>query len=190
MKKIKKFSETSLDEKYIEGSRENIFSGKLLHVKKDYVRLPNGAEASREYIVHPGAVAVVAQLADGKVVLVKQCRYPLGTVMWEIPAGKLDGDEDLLTCAKRELSEETGYEAHTWKHLLSIATTPGFSDEIIHIYKAEDLEKHAQHTDSDEFVDVALFTPEEINNMLREGELYDAKSICALYAAEILQSMP
>lgn len=183
-----KFHEKELDELYVEGSNEEVFSGRLLRVQRDHVTLPNGEDTTREYIRHPGAVAIVPVLADGSVVLVKQCRYPLGTLLWEIPAGKLDhgGGEELLDCAKRELSEETGYEADSWEHLLSIATTPGFSDEIIHLYKASGLTKFAQHTDEDEFIGVQAFTPAELKHMVADGELYDSKTLCALYAAKII----
>lgn len=145
---LKKFHEAALDEIYVPGSNEEVFGGRLLKVQRDHVTLPNGNDTTREYIRHPGAVAIVPVLADGSVVLVKQCRYPLGTLLWEIPAGKLDHgpEEDTLECAKRELSEETGYDAKHWQQLISIATTPGFSDEIIHLYKAWGLQKFAQHT--------------------------------------------
>ena len=129
---IKKFSDKELDEIRISG--EEIYDGVLLHVKKDKVKLPDGKESAREYIRHPGAVAVVPVLDDGRIVLVKQCRYPLNTVMWEIPAGKLDhGAEDLEDCAKRELSEETGYEAK-----VPILFIHGSEDNFVHtemVYK-------------------------------------------------------
>lgn len=185
---LKKFHEPVLDEIYVEGSNEEVFSGRLLKVQRDHVTLPNGRDTTREYIRHPGAVAIVPVLADGRVVLVKQCRYPLNTLLWEIPAGKLDHGEaeDADECARRELSEETGYEAEHWQRLVSIATTPGFSDEIIHLYKAWGLTKYAQHTDEDEFIGVAAFTPAELQQMVASGELYDAKTLCALYAAKII----
>lgn len=106
---LKKFHEAALDEIYVPGSNEEIFSGCLLKVQRDHVTLPNGNDTTREYIRHPGAVAIVPVLSDGSVVLVKQCRYPLATLLWEIPAGKLDHgpEEDPAECAKRELSEET-----------------------------------------------------------------------------------
>ena len=128
---LKKFHEAALDEIYVPGSNEEVFSGRLLKVQRDHVTLPNGNDTTREYIRHPGAVAIVPVLPDGRVVLVKQCRYPLATLLWEIPAGKLDHgpEEDPAECAKRELSEETGYDAEHWQKLISIATTPGFSDE-------------------------------------------------------------
>lgn len=185
---LKKFHDVALDEVYVAGSNEEVFSGRLLKVQRDHVTLPNGNDTTREYIRHPGAVAIVPVLADGRVVLVKQCRYPLGTLLWEIPAGKLDHGEaeDADECARRELSEETGYEAEHWQRLVSIATTPGFSDEIIHLYKAWGLKQYAQHTDEDEFIGVEAFTPEQLKAMVAAGELYDAKTLCALYAAKII----
>ncbi|MDY4921241.1 MAG: NUDIX hydrolase [Phascolarctobacterium sp.] len=185
---LQKFHEPALDEIYVEGSNEEVFSGRLLKVQRDHVTLPNGADTTREYIRHPGAVAIVPILEDGRVIMVKQCRYPLGTLLWEIPAGKLDHGEaeDRLECAQRELSEETGYEASEWRELLSIATTPGFSNEIIHLYKATGLKKYAQHTDEDEFIGIAAFTPDQLKAMVASGELYDAKSLCALYAVGVL----
>lgn len=184
---IQKFHEKELDEIYVNGSNQEVFAGKLLHVQLDHVTLPSGNDATREYIRHPGAVAIVPVLDDGRIILVKQCRYPLGTVMWEIPAGKLDHgpEEEILECAKRELSEETGYTARKWDFLISIATTPGFSDEIIHIFKAEGLRSGEQHPDDDEFISARAFSPEEIKNMIKNGELYDSKTICALYASGI-----
>ena len=185
---LKKFHDTVLDEVYVEGSNEEVFRGRLLKVQRDHVTLPNGKDTTREYIRHPGAVAIVPVLDDGRIVLVKQCRYPLGTLLWEIPAGKLDHGEaeDADECARRELSEETGYEAANWQYLVSIATTPGFSDEIIHLYKAWGLAKYAQHTDEDEFIGIEAFTVEQIKAMIADGEIYDAKTLCALYAAKII----
>lgn len=184
---IKKFHDKDLDEIFI--SNKRVFSGRLLKVELDTVKLPNGKETTREYIHHPGAVAIVPVLDDGRIVLVKQCRYPLGTVMWEIPAGKLDHGEaeDADECARRELSEETGYEADHWQRLVSIATTPGFSDEVIHLYKAWGLTAHNQHTDDDEFIGVKAFTPAEIRQMILSGELFDSKTLCALYACDLVK---
>lgn len=185
---LKFFHEPALDETYIKG--EKVFDGVLLKVQKDTVKLPNGNTSTREYIHHSGAVAIVPVLEDGSIVLVKQCRYPMGTVMWEIPAGKLDHgpEEDPDECAKRELSEETGYEAEHWQRLITISTTPGFTDEIIHLYKAWGLKKGAQHCDEDEFIGVKAFSPAEVKRMILEGELFDSKTLCALYAAELVNS--
>ena len=103
---LKKFHETALDEIYVEGSNEEVFSGRLLKVQRDHVTLPNGSDTTREYIRHPGAVAIVPVLEDGRVVLVKQCRYPLGTLLWEIPAGKLDPGETPVTGALQRYGSE------------------------------------------------------------------------------------
>lgn len=189
MEYIKKFHEAALDETYVEGSDQEVFSGRLLHVHMDHVLLPNGEDTTREFIRHPGATAVVPVLDDGRIILVKQCRHALDTIMWEIPAGKLDHgpSEDPLECAKRELSEETGYTAEHIVRIASIATTPGFADEIIHLYKAWGLKAGAQHTDEDEFVGVKAYTMDEIKAMVRAGELFDAKTLSALYACELLQ---
>lgn len=184
---IKKFHEESLDEKFI--SNKKAFAGRLLKVEIDTVELPDGSTTTREFIRHPGAVAIVPVLDDGRIVLVKQCRYPMDTIMWEIPAGKLDHgtQEDPDDCARRELSEETGYEAKHWQKLVSIATAPAFTDEVIHLYKAWGLEKFSQHTDEDEFIGVGIFSPQEVKDMILRGEIFDAKTLCALYACELIK---
>jgi len=115
-------------------STETVFDGKLLKIAVDKVILPDGREAVRELVHHPGAVAILPVLEDGSIVFVKQYRYPLDSILYEIPAGKLEINEDPLKCATRELSEETGYSASKWSKLTTIATTPGFTDEIIHLY--------------------------------------------------------
>ena len=118
---------------------ENIYDGVLLHVRRDTVTLPNGREAVREWVRHPGASAVLPVFEDGTVLLVRQYRYPVDRVTLEIPAGKLDfPKEDPLACAVRELSEETGYTAKYWAKLTTIGTTVGFSNEYIHLNSAHD----------------------------------------------------
>ncbi|MBR1729190.1 MAG: NUDIX hydrolase [Selenomonadaceae bacterium] len=172
-----------MDEKLIEKkiSSENVFDGVLLHVKKDTVELPNGHQAPREWIKHPGAAAVIPLLPDGNIILVKQFRYPIGQVTLEIPAGKLDAEgEDPLDCANRELSEETGYTAgKIWK-LTSIATTVGFSNEWIHIYAAEDLTPGKQHPDDDEFINYLKVPLNDAVKMVEEGKIFDSKSVIAI----------
>ena len=176
---MKKIHQENLDEKFV--SRKQGFDGRLLKVMVDTVTLPNGKETTREIIAHPGAVCVVPVLEDGSIIFVKQYRYAVGSVLYELPAGKLDKpDEDPLDCAKRELSEETGYTAKNWQKLTSIVTTPGFTDEVIHLYAATGLEKFNQHTDEDEFIDIAALKPAEVRAMLQNEEIFDAKTLSAL----------
>ena len=164
---------------------EDIFDGALLHVKRDTVKLPNGNQATREWIKHPGASAVIPVLPDGRIVLVRQYRYPIGRVTLEIPAGKLDApDEDPLYCATRELSEETGYQAERIEKLTTIATTVGFSNECIHLYIAEGLTPGEQHPDEDEFIHVVKLPLAEAVQMVLDGRIYDAKSVTSILLAE------
>ncbi|MGE4589280.1 MAG: NUDIX domain-containing protein [Acidaminococcaceae bacterium] len=162
-------------------STETVFDGKFLKIAVDKVILPNGREAVRELVHHPGAVAILPILEDGSIVFVKQYRYPLDSVLYEIPAGKLEINEEPLKCAIRELSEETGYSAAKWSKLTTIATTPGFTDEIIHLYLAEGLELHEQHTDDDEFIEVVTIEKEDVRKMLLAEAIFDAKTLSALY---------
>src|SRR5438477_5628926 len=119
---------------------EDVFRGKLLHVKRDTVRLPDGAHATREYIDHPGAVMIVPRLPDGKLILERQFRYPHNRVFIEFPAGKIDRDEDARATATRELIEETGYSARRWTYLATIYPLITYSTERIEIYIADELE--------------------------------------------------
>ncbi len=175
---MKIIRDPELDEIFVEG--KSGFEGRLLKVRIDKVKLPNGRITTREYIRHPGAVAIVPVLPDGSIVLVKQFRYATGSVLYEIPAGKIDPGEEPDACARRELSEETGYEAANWRYLTAIATTPGFTDELIHLYLAEGLEQFDQHTDPDEFVKIEVVAPETVVEMIRDGRICDGKTIAAL----------
>ena len=162
-------------------SSEAIFDGVLLHVKRDTVKLPNGKEATREWIKHPGASSVIPLLPDGRIILVRQYRYPIDAVTLEVPAGKLDApDEDPLVCAERELSEETGYTAEHITKLTTIATTVGCSNEKIHLYAAEGLTPGKQHTDEDEFINVVKVPLEEAVAMATDGRIVDAKSVISI----------
>lgn len=169
-------------------SSEDVFDGNLLHVKKDTVRLPNGNIAYREWIKHPGASAVVPVTPEGRLIFVRQYRYPIQQVTLEIPAGKLDAEgEDPLDCARRELSEETGYQAEKYTFLTKLATTVGFSNEFIYIYAAEGLTAGRQHPDEDEFVNVCTLTMDEAMAKIRSGEICDAKSVTAVLLLRDLQ---
>lgn len=169
-------------------SSEDVFDGNLLHVKKDTVRLPNGNIAYREWIKHPGASAVVPVTPEGRLIFVRQYRYPIQQVTLEIPAGKLDAEgEDPLDCARRELSEETGYQAEKYTFLTKLATTVGFSNEFIYIYAAEGLTAGMQHPDEDEFINVCTLTMDEAMAKIRSGEICDAKSVTAVLLLRDLQ---
>ena len=176
-----------MDEELLEKkvSSEDIFDGTLLHVKRDTVELPNGNLATREWIKHPGASAVIPVLPNGDIILVKQYRYPIGKITLEVPAGKLDSpDEDPLYCAERELSEETGYKAERLEKLTTIATTVGFSNEYIHLYAAEGLKSGRQHTDEDEFINVVAMPLEKAVEMALDGRIRDAKSVVSILMLE------
>ena len=172
-------ADEDLIEKKVSG--EDVFDGVLLHVKRDTVQLPNGHQATREWIKHPGAAAVVPLLPNGDIILVKQYRYPVEHVTLEVPAGKLDSaEEDPLLCARRELSEETGYEAEKIWKLTTIATTVGFSNEYIHLYAADGLKSGEQHPDEDEFINVVKVPLREAVEMVEDGRIYDAKSMVSI----------
>lgn len=161
-----------------------VYEGVIINVRRDTVILPNGKEAMREVVEHPGAVAIVPVRDDGRVILVRQYRHAAGEILLEIPAGKLDKGEHPDDCARRELEEETGYAAANLRKLAAVFTTPGFSNEVIHIYLATGLTATAQHTDEDEFLSVVTFSREQLCQMLDKGELTDAKTALGLYMAE------
>lgn len=173
------------DEKLRESrlSGEAVFEGRLLHVYRDRVKLPDGRESTREYLRHPGAAAVVL-LKEGKILLERQWRYPLGRAFWEVPAGKLEAGEDPVLCAARELEEETGYASDTWTPLGTICPGIGYSNEVISLYLAENPREGSRHLDPGEFLDLAWIPFEEAVRMAETGEIDDAKTIGALFRAE------
>jgi ADP-ribose pyrophosphatase len=168
-------------------SSEEIFKGKLLHVVRDQVRLPNGNVAAREYVKHPGATCIVAEFEDGRLLLERQFRYATGRVMIEFPAGKLDPKENPLVCAQRELKEETGYWARSWHTLGDIHLAIGYSDEVIHVFHANGLVQGEAMLDQDEFLDVFAATPEEIEQMIRDNRITDAKTTSAFARWQLLR---
>lgn len=165
-------------------SSETIASGGMLTVKRDQVRLPSGNTSQREYVVHPGAVAVVPLLANGNVILERQFRYPLHRVFIELPAGKIDPGEDILVTGQRELMEETGYSASEWIKLSQVHPCIGYSNEVIHIYLARGLLKGARQPDEDESLEVFEASFADCLTMIERGEITDSKTIVALYQAE------
>ncbi|MEI7024637.1 NUDIX hydrolase [Paenibacillus sp. y28] len=165
-------------------SSEPIFKGKIISLQVDQVQLPSGETASREIVKHPGAVAVLA-LVEDKMLVVEQYRKPLERSQIEIPAGKLDQGEALETAARRELEEETGYHGGEWKHISSFYTSPGFADEIVHLYLAENLTQGQARPDEDEFLTCELITLEQAQQLIREQRISDAKTIMAVYAWQL-----
>lgn len=159
-----------------------IYKGRSVNFNVDVIRLPNGKTAKREYIDHPGAVAVIPFLDKRTIVMVEQYRHPIGRATLEIPAGKLDKGESLLTCVRRELREETGYAARRIAKVLSFWPAPAFSNELLHIYSAEQLRPGTSRPDHDEFLRVKLVKVEEALRMVKNGRLRDAKTIIALLA--------
>ncbi|MDK2820057.1 MAG: ADP-ribose pyrophosphatase [Clostridia bacterium] len=163
-------------------SSEEIFDGKILKVHRDQVKLPNGKTSSREVVDHPGAVSIVALDDDKNIYLVRQFRYPVNKVLLEVPAGKLDGGEDPLDCAKRELAEEVGVAASEWQKILTFYTTPGFSNEIMHAFLAKGLTPHIEDKDEDEFLEVIKIPLKDAVNKILKGEIQDAKTISSILA--------
>lgn len=164
---------------------EAVFEGKLLHVRRDSVRLPNGAESLREYVRHPGAVVIIPLLENGRLLFERQFRYPLRRAFLELPAGKIDAGEDILTTGQRELLEETGHAADDWRHLGTMHPCIGYSDERIEIFLARGVRQIAeQNLDHNEFLDVLEMSMEEASQAIRTGGITDGKTITALYWAE------
>lgn len=162
-------------------SSEVVYEGIFLHMKRDQVLLPDGQTALREYLTHPGAVAIVPILSDGRVLLERQYRYPIGQAVIEIPAGKLDPNEDPLACAKRELQEETGYQAKKWEFLGRIHPVISYSNEFIDIYLAQDIEPGQANLDDEEFLDVFAASIEELESWIAQGRITDVKTIISVY---------
>lgn len=159
---------------------KNIYTGQVVTLNVDTVTLPNGLTVDLEVVRHPGAAAVVPLKDDGTVVLIRQFRHAAGGFIYEIPAGKLHPGEDPTVCARRELEEEIGYRAGTLALLSSIFTAPGFTDEVIHIYKATGLSAGRQQLDRDEVLEVVEMSLPEAIRMIKNGEIRDAKSIVGL----------
>jgi ADP-ribose pyrophosphatase len=165
-------------EEFLDG--ELVFSGRLLEVHRDRVRLPDGSEAVREYIRHPGAVVILALLDDGRVVLERQFRYPHGRVFVELPAGKRDPGETPEATGRRELLEETGYVAAEWRRLGVIHNAIGYSDEGIELWLARGLELRAPKLEAGEFLEVFALPLAEALEMVRDGRITDAKTVVGL----------
>lgn len=178
-------------------SSREVYDGRIVRLSVDRVRFPGGSEGELEIVRHAGAAAVVPLLDDGdpgdpEVLLVRQYRYAGGGYLYEVPAGMPESaDEGWEACARRELEEETGYRAGGLRYLTRIYTTPGFTDEVIHLFLARELAPGSQRHDDDEFMEIAPFPLSRVLEMIRDGEIVDGKSVAALlYAATFVLDGP
>ena len=162
-----------------------VFDGKLLKVRLDRVRLPSGHEATREYVVHQGAVVVIPVLDNGELIFERQYRYPLHRAFLELPAGKIDPGEEILRTGQRELLEETGHSAAEWRYLGVMHPCIGYSNERIEIFLARGLQRESgQQLDHGEALDLLTLSLDDAMQAVRDGEITDAKTITALFWAE------
>lgn len=171
-----KLTETKIDS-------QTIYEGKIINVYKDTVLLENGKTTTRELVTHQGGVCVVAVTDDNYVYMVEQFRYPFNKVILEVPAGKIDPNEDPLTCGKRELKEEVGVIAKNYENLGDFYPTVGFTNEIIYTYLATDLEISKQQLDEDEFINIKKLPLKQVYNMVMSGEIKDGKTQTAILKA-------
>ena len=167
-------------------SSQTVFEGKIITVKVDTALLPNGMQASREVVKHPGGVCILALQADGTVPMVRQFRYPLGDVMLELPAGKLEYGEQPRPAAVRELGEEVGLEPGELTDLGFIYVSPGFCTEKLYLYLARDVKAVPVHPDEDEFLDIVHLPFERLVEMVMSGEITDGKTVAATLKAKVL----
>ena len=160
--------------------KSQVYSGRVVGLSVETIILPGGRETTRELVQHPGAAAIVPMLSPREVVLIKQFRYCVKKSLWEIPAGTVEAGETAMACAERELTEETGYRAGRMRHLGSFFTTPGFCNEIVHLFYATDLKPSRANLDKDEQLEVHTVALEDALHMIESGEIADAKTIVGL----------
>lgn len=168
--------------------KESVFEGRFLTVRRDTARLPDGGTSTREFVVHPGASAMLVLDVEGRVLVERQFRYPMGRVYVELPAGKRDQGESFLQTARRELVEETGYAGREWAHLTTIHTAIGFTDEEIAIYLVRDLVRKRQSLDFEEFLEIDWMTVDELLDLVDRGLLPDVKTQIAILHLERMMS--
>ncbi|HAZ07699.1 MAG TPA: ADP-ribose pyrophosphatase [Elusimicrobia bacterium] len=169
--------------------KRTVYRGKSIDLRVDVVRLPDGKTATREFLDHPGAVGIVAFRDRDTVVMVRQYRHPVGEVTLELPAGKLDRGESIMTCLRRELREETGYTARKITPLLNYWPTPAFANEILHLYVAEGLRPGRMRTDEDEFLECVTIPFKKVLEMVRRGRIRDSKTIIGILACAVLRRL-
>ncbi len=175
-----------LKETRIDG--ELVYSGSFLQINRDRVRLPDGKEAAREYVLHPGAVVILPLFDDGSVLMERQFRYPLDRVFLEFPAGKIDPGEDHLACARRELEEETGYTARDWQFVCTIHNAIAYSDEFLNLYLARGLTLGQRRLDEGEFLDIYRATLPELLAGVKDGSITDVKTVIGIFWLEKIVS--
>ena len=173
MSKEDYFQEKTLSSTYI-------YQGKIINLRQDKIKLPDGRETIREIVEHPGAVVILALTDDNKIVMIRQFRKPVDGILWELPAGKVEPGEDLKNCALRELGEETGYYPRKIKKLITFFSTPGFCNERLTLFLAENLEKRNKNEDDDEFIKVELIKPNKALRLVEENIIKDAKTIIGI----------
>ncbi|WP_408006611.1 NUDIX domain-containing protein [Pseudalkalibacillus sp. A8] len=178
---MKKLEEKTIDSKVI-------YNGRIIDLHLEEVELPDGRTSQREVVKHPGAVAILAITSENKIVLVRQYRKPLNREIIEIPAGKLEKGEDPEVCALRELEEETGYRSKELTYLQSFYTSPGFADELIHIFFTDQLEQGEVQLDQDEFVERMEVTLEEAIRLVNTQDIYDAKTAFAIQYLQLKEA--
>ncbi|MFP4662148.1 MAG: NUDIX hydrolase [Halanaerobiales bacterium] len=159
---------------------EEIYNGRILKLRVDQVSIPNGNKAEREIVEHSGGVCILALTKNNNILLVEQFRKPVDGNLLELPAGKLERDEDPLECAKRELVEETGYQAGSIEYLFSFYTSPGYSNEIIHLYQAKELKEVGVDPDENEIIINHQTSKKDILNLINKGKIKDSKTIIGL----------
>lgn len=170
---IKEFREEKI-------SSKTVYEGKILTLTVDKAKLPNGKESIREVVLHNGGVTIIAQPDPEKIVIIKQFRYPIGKAIWEVPAGRLRIGEVPLEAAKRELKEETGYIASSWKQMGIVYPLPGYSAEILYFFNATNLVDDEQELDPDENIEVKVLDIKQVWQMIKDGEIRDGKTIAAI----------
>jgi ADP-ribose pyrophosphatase len=171
-------------------SKKTVWKGRAVNFDVDTVRLPNGKLATREFMNHPGAVGVVPFVDKDTIVLVRQYRHPVREVTLELPAGKLDPGEGVLSCLKRELKEETGFTARRFTPLIKYWPTPAFADEVLHLYVATGLTEGEMSADDDEFLERVIMPFKKALGLVKSGEIRDSKTVVGLLACAVSRSRP